>query len=215
MAVSSILSALAGMAGTLGGITTGTSRSSTSLLSPIQQIQNVSMMSAMSPYLKGHYSKLADLGASSPNAYNSLGSFSGDYNNMVRTPALYHRQREMMQGMGDPAHRRSSDITRQNFTNVNRLGANSLKQSLMLKDMGMQTEGLEGAANRRLMSYGASSEGWMQPMGRVRENYYSPGPDYSSMISGGLTGWQSLKKTFGNIVSAAVNSGAASAGSGR
>jgi hypothetical protein len=214
MAVAAVLGALGGIAGTLGGITTGTSRSSTSLLSPIQQIQNFAMMSAMSPYLKGHYSKLASLGESSPNAYNNLGSFSGDYNNMVRTPALY-RQREMMQGMGDPAHRRSSDITRQNFTNVNRLGANSLKQSLMLKDMGMQTEGLEGAANRRLMSYGASSEGWMQPMGKVRENYYSPGPDYSSMIGAGLSGLQSLKKTFGNIVSAAVNSGAASAGSGR
>ena len=214
MAVAAVLGALGGIAGMLGGITTGTSTSSTSLLSPAQQIQNLQMIRAMYPYLKGHYSKLASLGESSPNAYNSLGSFSGDYNNMVRTPALY-RQREMMQGMGDPAHRRSSDITRQNFTNVNRLGANSLKQSLMLKDMGMQTEGLEGAANRRLMSYGASSEGWMQPMGRVRENYYSPGPDYSSMIGGGLSGLQALSKTFGNIGSAAVNSGAVSAGLGR
>lgn len=212
--LSTILGAVGGLAGFASGINTGSTTSSTSMLSPIQQIQNFAMMSAMSPYLKGHYSKLASLGESSPNAYNSLGNFSGDYNNMVRTPALY-RQRGMMQGMGDPAHRRSSDITRQNFTNVNRLGANSLKQSLMLKDMGMQTEGLEGAANRRLMSYGASSEGWMKPMGKSIENYYQPGVDVGSIVGGAGTFLRGMSSTIGNMKTAVGNAGAASGRLGR
>lgn len=207
MAVAAVLGALGGIAGTLGGINTGYSKMTTPTLSPAQQLQNLMMMQSISPYMKGHFSKLAELGQASPNAYNSLlTSFMGDYAQSVRVPAL-QRQQKMMQGMGDNAHRRASEYTRQDFLNASRLGANSLKNSLMLRDLGMQTEGLDNAANRRLMALGGMSDTWMMPMGKTRENYYTPGFDYSSAIGGGLTALSALGRTMGNIGTAYGNAG--------
>lgn len=204
--IGAVLGALGGIVGGLSGINTGYDRSSTSLLSPAQQLQNLQMMMAISPYMQGHFSTLSSLGQNSPDAYGTLPQFRGDYNSKVLAPQQ-SRQRNMMQGMGDPWHSDSAGKTRQRFTTEQRLGTNSLRNALMLQDLGMRTEGLDNAANRRLQSYGATTESWMYPMGRVRENYITPDVDYGSIVGGAGSALSSLAKTFGNIGQSAQNSG--------
>lgn len=197
MAAAAVLGALVSAAGTAGGITTGYNRSSTSTLSPAQQKNQLMMMQAMYPRMQGHFSQLANLGQNSPDAYGAVSPFNTDYMGKVYGPS-----RQRLQGMtasiGDPAHTRSRDMTRQRFQTESRMNNNQLKTSLMMKDLGMQSESGNNALNRQLGSLGMMTDAWMMPMGKTRENYTIPDQTANSVM-GGLQGLDTLYKAGQNI----------------
>lgn len=204
--IPAIIGAAGAALGTMGGITGGYKRGAYSTLNPMQQLQMFQMISALNPRMKDHFAKLDELGQAPQNAYDTLPGFMGEYQRNVNIPSR-QRQAGMVNRIGDPAHRRAAGFQKQDFLDMSMLSGNQLRNNLMMKDLGMQTAGMESTYDRQLGALGAMGDTWMMPMGQVRENYVTPKMgvgDYASIgmqglktgmdIASGISDWA---KSFG------------------
>lgn len=191
------LGALAGIAGTIGSIPLGYRKSSESLLSFPQLLNEINMTRAMQPRMGDHFRQLANLGQNAISAYDSAPSFASEYAGKIYGPSR-QRIQGMSEQLGDPYHRRASVPTQQRFREESRMANNTLRNKLMVNDLGFAGSALGQAYGRQQDALGMMTDAWMMPMGKVRENYMMP-DQTGNIIVGGMQGLSTLGNIFNNL----------------